>query len=124
MKGLNKLYWLKKDIEQIENQISELTVIKAAAISSIPSGNSVSSPVERFVEKAEKLQEKLTKKLQEYIAERERIEDYIEGIKPGDIRTIARMRFIDNLDWQTIGDTLNMDRTTAYKKLKKYLEEN
>ena len=124
MKGLNKLYWLKKDIEQIENQISELTVIKAAAISSIPSGNSVSSPVERFVEKAEKFQEKLTKKLQEYIAERERIEDYIEGIKPGDIRTIARMRFIDNLDWQTIGDTLNMDRTTAYKKLKKYLEEN
>ena len=124
MKGLNKLYWLKKDIEQIENQISELTVIKAAAISSIPSGNSVSSTVERFVEKAEKLQEKLTKKLQEYIAERERIEDYIEGIKPGDIRTIARMRFIDNLDWQTIGDTLNMDRTTAYKKLKKYLEEN
>lgn len=124
MKGLNKLYWLKKDIEQIENQIRELTVIKAAAISSIPSGNSVSSPVERFVEKAEKLQEKLTKKLQEYIAERERIEDYIEGIKPGDIRTIARMRFIDNLDWQAIGDTLNMDRTTAYKKLKKYLEEN
>lgn len=123
MKRLNKLYWLKREIEQIEMQLKELTVLSAMAMNGMPSGNSVSSPVERFYDRLDKLQSKLMAKWLEYITEKERIEEYIENIEDPEIRVIARLRFIDNEDYQTIGNKMFMDRTTVYKKLKKYFEK-
>lgn len=122
MKKLNKLYWLKQEIAQIENQIKELTVLSATTMNGMPSGSSVSSPVERFYDRLERLKEKLQAKLDEYIVEKERIEDYIENIEDAEVRVIARKRFIENKDYQTIGDEMYIDRTTAYKKLKRYFE--
>ena len=124
MKRLNKLYWLKKEIEQLEMQIKELTILSAMAMSGMPSGNTVSSPVEKFYDRLDKLRTKLQAKLNEYVTEKERIEEYIESIEDAEIRVIARLRFIDNKDFQTIGNDMFMDRTTAYKKLKKYFERN
>ena len=94
------------------------------AMNGMPSGNSVSSPVERFYDRLEKLRKKLQAKLNEYITEKEHIEEYIENIEDPEIRVIARLRFIDNEDYQTIGNEMFMDRTTVYKKLKKYFERN
>ena len=105
-------------------QIKELTILSAMAMSGMPSGNTVSSPVEKFYDRLEKLRTKLQAKLNEYITEKEYIEDYIENIQDAEIRVIARKRFIDNEDFQTIGNEMFMDRTTAYKKLKKYFERN
>lgn len=124
MKRLNKLYWLKKEIEQIEMQIKELTILSAMAMNGMPSGNSVSSPVEKFYDRLDKLRNKLQAKLDEYLTEKEYIEDYIENIQDAEIRVIARKRFIDNKDFQTIGNEMFMDRTTAYRKLKNYVERD
>ena len=121
MKRLNKLFWLKKEIEQIEMQIKELTILSAMAMNGMPSGNSVSSPVEKFYARLEKLRTKLQAKLEEYITEKEYIEDYIENIQDAEVRVIARKRFVDNKDFQTIGNEMFMDRTTAYRKLKNYI---
>lgn len=122
MKKLNKLYWLKQEIAQIENQIKELTVLSATTMNGMPSGSNVSSPVERFYDRLERLKAKLQTKLDEYVIEKERIEDYIENIEDAEVRVIARKRFIENKDYQTIGDEMYIDRTTAYKKLKRYFE--
>lgn len=124
MKRLNKLYWLKKEIEQLEMQIKELTILSAMAMSGMPSGNTVSSPVEKFYDRLEKLRTKLQSKLTEYVTEKERIEDYIESIDDAEVRVIARLRFIENEDFQKIGNEMFMDRTTAYRKLKNYFERN
>ena len=122
MKNLNRLYWLKQEIKQIENQIKELTVLSATAMSGMPSSKKVSSPVEQFVMRMERLKEKLAQKYEELSAETERIEDYIENIDDVEVRLIARKRFIEHKDFQTIGDEMYIDRTTAAKKLKRYVE--
>ena len=122
MKNLNRLYWLKQEIKQIENQIKELTVLSATAMSGMPSSKKASSPVERFVMRMESLKEKLAQKYEELTAETERIEEYIEGIEDVEVRLIARKRFIEHKEYQTIGDEMFIDRTTAYRKLKRYME--
>ena len=122
MKNLNALYWLKQEITQIENQIKEITVLSAASITGMPKGNNVSSPVEKFYERLEKLREKLQAKLDQYIVEKERIEDYIESIDDAEVRVIARKRFIENKTYQVIGDEMYTDGSTARKKLKRYFE--
>lgn len=122
MKKLNTLYWLKQERIQIENQIKELTVLSAIAMSGIPSGSTVSSPVERFNERLEQLKEKLQRKCDEILIETERIEAYIESIEDAEVRVIARKRFVDNKTFRAIGDELYIDKSTAYKKLEKYFE--
>ena len=95
-----------------------------ASFSGMPSGsNNNSSPIERYVLKKEKLLEKLQNKFDELLAEIQRIEDVIENIDDVEIRLIARKRFIENKDWQIIGDEMFMDRTTVSRKLKRYFGE-
>ena len=122
MKNLNKLYWLKRESVQIENQIKELTVLSAVSMSGMPSGSEVTSPVERFNERLEQLREKLQKKYTEILTETERIEAYIENIADAEIRVMARKRFIENKTYKTIGEEMYIDGTTARKKLKRYFE--
>ena len=68
------------------------------------------------------MKSKLADKHAELLAEQERIEDYIENIDDTEIRAIARMRFIDNKKFTEIANETYMDRTTAYRKLKRYVE--
>ena len=124
MKNLNKLYWIKKEIEQIEERMKELTVLSAVSFSGMPSGNTVSSPVEKFNERLDTLKRKLALKHAESLEEEERLEKFIETIDDVEIRVLARARFIECKSWQKIGDENYMDRTTAYKKLNKYIKES
>ena len=124
MKNLNKLYWIKKEIKQIENQIAELTVISAITMSGMPKGSGVSSPVEKYNERLEKLKEKLAIKKANLIAEEERLEKYIDGITYAEVRVYARARFIDCKSYETIGNENFVDRTTVAKKLRNYTERS
>ena len=120
MKNLNKLYWLKKEVTQIENQIRELTILSAFEMSGMPSGNSVSSPVEQFYQRLDKLRTKLEKAKEKVVEEKERLETYIENIEDAEIRVLARMRFLECKTWEVIGDEAHMDRRTASRKLERY----
>jgi hypothetical protein len=122
MKNQNRLYWLKKEIEQLECQIKQLTVLSASAMSGMPSSGKVSSPVEKYVLKLDGLQQKLIQRRNEFATEAERIEDEIENISDAEIRLIARKRYLEHKDYQIIGDEMFMDRTTVAKKLKRYWE--
>ena len=126
MKNLNKLYWLKQEVIQIENQIRELTILSAFEMSGMPSSNSVSSPVEQFYNRLDKLRVKLVKAKTKVAQETERLESYIEKIEDPEIRVLARLRYIECKKWESIGDEMHMDRRTASRKLERYFgkEEN
>lgn len=124
MRNPNRLYWLKQEIKDLEKQIKELSSLRGSMMSGMPSSRAITSSVEQCVLKIEKLEEKLTKKRLEYIAETERIEAFIENIEDDEIRLIARKRFIDHKNFETIGNEMYIDRTTASKKLTRYLERN
>lgn len=124
MKKLNKLYWLKQEVIQIENQIKELTILSAFEMSGMPSSSSVSSPVEQFYNRLDKLRTKLEKAKDKVAREMERLENYIETIEDAEIRVLARKRYLECKKWETIGEETNMDRTTVYRKLKKYFGED
>lgn len=123
MRNLNNVYWLKKEIKQITEQIQEMTMYQGSSFSGIPSGGGGGgSPIERYVLRKEKLIEKLQKLTDELVCEVQRVEEYIESIDDAEIRVIARKRYIENKDWQIIGEEMFMDRTTVSRKLKRYTE--
>lgn len=122
MRGLNKLYYLKIDIENIKDEIKSLPIISSPQITGMPHGTSISNPTESFCLKKEKLLEKLNTKVEKYTEELIRIEDIIDRIDDPELRAIARMRFIKNMKWEDIGEKIHLERTTCSKKLRKYLE--
>ena len=124
MKRLNKLYWLKRRVSQIENQIKELTILSAFEMSGMPSGNSVSSPVEQFYNRLDKLRKKLVKAKEAVVKEIARLEKCLSSIEDEEIQTLAWARFVECKSWEQIGEENNMERTTAYKKLKNYFEKD
>lgn len=136
MRGLNKLYWLnidikniEKEIAEIEREISNISIISSSQITGMPHGTDVSNPIEKYYLKKEPLEEKLKQRLLllnekkvKCVEEKNRLEGIIEQIDIPEIKTMAKMRFIDNKSWEEIGEATNYDRTSCSKKLRKYIE--
>ena len=121
MKGLNKLYWLKIDIENIKKEIESIPTISSPQLTGMPHGTGISNPVVSYVIKKEELIEKLNQKIARYTEELVRIESIIDRIDDVETRTIARMRFVLCLTWEEIGEKVHLDRTNCSRKLKKYI---
>lgn len=122
MRGLNKLYYLKIDIENIKEEIKGLPTISSPQITGMPHGTDVSNPIEKYLLKKEALIEKLNLKIEKYTDELIRIEGIIDTIDDPEVRAIARMRFIQNMKWEDIGEKMYLERTTCSKKLRKYID--
>ena len=122
MRGLNKIYYIKIEIEQIENEIKNLPIISSPQYTGMPHSTGVSNPIESFYLKREKLIEKLDKKKAQLQEELIRIESIIDRITDADVRAIARLRYIDNMKWEDIGNKLHMERTTCSKKVRRYFK--
>ena len=122
MKGLNKLYYIKREIEDLKEEIKNIPEISGIDMSGMPHSNNVGDPVYNLMQKKEKLVEKLHKKIEKYLDELIRIESIIDDIEDIEIRTIARMRFVLNKKWADIGEEVRIDRTACYRKLKKYFD--
>ena len=123
MRGLNKLYYLKIDIENIKEEIRSLPTISSPQITGMPHGTDVSNPIENYFLKKEALIEKLNQKTEKYIEELLRIEEVIERIDDEEVRAIARMRFVQCMKWEEIGEKIHLDRTNCARKLKKYIKD-
>lgn len=121
MGGLNKLYYLKKEIEEIKWEINNLPEISSSQMTGMPHSGGVSDPVFNLMLKKDKLVEKLNRKIERYMDELIRIEDIIEQIDDDEIRLMARMRFIKCMKWEDIGEKVHLDRTVCSRKVRKYI---
>lgn len=122
MRGLNKLYYLKKEIEEIRWEIKNLPEISSSQLTGMPHSSQVSDPIYSLMIKKDKLIERLNKKIERYMDELIRIEDAIENIDDDEIRLMARMRFIKCMKWEDIGEKVHLDRSSCSRKVRKYLE--
>lgn len=123
MRGLNKLYYLKIDIENIKKEIDNIPTMSSSQLTGMPHGSGVSNPTVAYVIKKEELVEKLNQKIAKYTEELVRIESIIDKIDDEEVRAIARMRFVLCLKWEDIGERVHLERTTCAKKLKKYIKD-
>ena len=122
MRGLNRLYYIKIEIENLKEEIKNLPTISSTDLSGMPHGTNVNNPIEKYLLKKEALIEKLNIKIAQYTEELIRIEGIIDSIEDEEVKVIARMRFIQCMKWEDIGDKIHLERTTCSKKLRKYLK--
>ena len=59
MRGLNRLYYIKIEIENLKEEIKNLPTISSTDLSGMPHGTNVNNPIEKYLLKKEALIEKL-----------------------------------------------------------------
>lgn len=123
---LNELYWLNKEIEDLNNRLKELDniSISSSKISNqIKSNNGNNSIVERLALKKIELQNKIYENMILILTEKQKIENFIETIPDSQIRTIIRLRNIDLMSWENIGKFMDLDRKTVSSKYNKFIKD-
>lgn len=126
-KELSQLYWLNKRIDNLENELLELETKACGCTSNItgmPHGGGVFDKIGSYAVKIVELKSLINLKLQECLIERNRIERYINTIKENDMALMIRLRYINGMSYQQIGDEMGYDRTSVAKKIKKYVSHN
>lgn len=124
---LNELYWLNKEVEDLQNRLHELEETDGVSASKlntdIHSKGDVSSPVEQLTLKKIELKNRIYQNMILIIEEKEKIERFIETIPDSQIRTIVRLRNIDLMSWETIGNFMELDRKTVSKKYNDFIKD-
>ena len=121
---LKNLYYIEQRIKRLKYRIAELEQedgLSGQALTGMPHGTDVSNPVETFVMKKCELLDELKKALIDKLEEEKKIRTYIESIDDEEIKQIIELRFLYHLNWFEIGEEMNMERTTASKKMRRYL---
>ena len=59
----------------------------------------------------------------ELLKKKAEAEILINGIEDDEIRLICKLKFIDLKNWNYIANKMHYDRTTIYKKYKRYIKE-
>ena len=121
---LNEIYWLNKEIEDLENRLQELEEedgLKASSFNETTKSNSNQSIVERIALKKVELQNQLYQNKLLILEEKSKIESFIEKIPNSKLRTIVRLRNIDLLTWEEIAKALSMTRKTATNQYNEFI---
>lgn len=123
-KELNSLYWLTKRIKKLEERIHEISLEPSAKMNGMPHSPSPSNPVQNIVERRDKLITEYIRAKSEAYGTETKIRQYIGSVEDEEVKLIMEMRFLYMMSWFDIGEELNLDRTTAAKKMRKYLNEH
>ena len=124
---LNELYWLNKEIEDLQHRLQELEetggVGSAKIDNEIHSMSEKNSPVERLAIKKIQLQNRIHETMLIILEEKEKIEKFIETIPDSKLRTIVRLRNIDLMTWEEIGNIMGLDRKTVSNKYNNFIKD-
>lgn len=119
-KELSRYFWLKKEVNNIENQLEEFGCgIGAVSYEEKVGSSGIYSSIQ---EKRAILIEKLINARLDALEEYLKIESYIDTIEDSEIKTIMRLRFQQLKSWDEIGIELDKDRTAVSKKLRRFLQ--
>ena len=130
---LGKLRSIQKEVELIKK---ELNTITEEYVTDKVTGSMVEHPYiftsfkisgydsEGYSVKVKRLERKLKRKLDELMDERARIEEYIESIDNATVRMILRLRYINGLGWNQIGNELGYSERQCRRKYKEFFEKD
>lgn len=129
VKELSQLYWLNREIGELQRRLMELnskiTAPRTPNMDGMPRASGNGYALENAVAELADIQAIITAKQQEVIHERNRLERYISGIDDSLTREIFALRFINGLTWdQTAasiggGNTSMSVRQRVYRYLKR-----
>lgn len=118
---------LKKELCELEEERKNRPYSKAITYSDMPKGCGMSDPmadVDELVDQDKTVRQMLAYSIQRLQRARKDMEIFLQTIEKAEERLILRLRCINNMTWQEIGDEIGMSRMTVKRKWDKFWQEN
>ena len=122
----NIIFLLQTEKESIIEEIAELEEMAAdysLIANAEPTSEEIKDSVKELNAKSQNLINKLKKKIEAIEAKQKDFEEKLESIPEPELKDMAKAYFIDGQSCEEIGRKYYLERTTVYKKLKRYFEE-
>lgn len=126
VKELSELYYIEKEIVQIQTDIKNLkekNFYKKPSLSEWIKGSRNYNQVLLYLEQEEELKQELLYQLMRLQKKRKEIEEFLECVVDAEDRLILRLRIVNQMTWQEIANELNLDRTTVSKRFYKFFSD-
>lgn len=123
---LSELFSVQTDNRKLKSLYMELdnnedfNPCKKNIFTGIPRNKSYENFNDYYIKEKERINRQIDYYKDKIQEDRRKVEKYIETA-PQPERDIIRFRVINNLDWNEIGQLVNMDRRTASRKFYKYI---
>jgi len=128
---LNQLYYLnietaklQESLEGLESEIITLSERSGSKLSHTPKHRGRRAPIyklEDLLDSTTGLKKRIKRNLRKIQRERLRLEKYISTIEDVEIRLIFRLRHMEGMSWDEIGQQMHMHRTTVFRKHRAYI---
>lgn len=124
---LSELFSVQTDNRKLKSLYMELdnnedfNPCKKNIFTGIPRNKSYENFNDYYIKEKERINRQIDYYKDKIREDRRKVEKYIETA-PQPERDIIRFRVINNLDWNEIGQLVNMDRRTASRKFYKYIK--
>ena len=126
LEELTQIPYLIAEIKALQLELYELrnaNFYKNNIISDMPRGRQGAEQPFTYVSNIAELEKELEFKIELMQRKRLEIEKFIETIEDIVERSIVRMRCINTMTWEEIGEEVNMSRTTAMRTFKKSINK-
>ena len=128
-KELSQLYYLKKEIRQLEQRIKELETAApdcTAKITGLPHGTGINDKIGNYAAQIADLKALLDLNLKKCFYELNRLDRYIQSVNDPLVRQIILYRFENHMSWRKIERSIggNNNSESLRKKLYRYLKNN
>lgn len=128
-KELSQLYYLNREIVQLQARLSELEGLATSStqkITGMPFGTGVSDMVGRYATEIADLKALLDLNLKKCFYELNKLNHYIESVEDVQMRMILSLRYINGLSWQQVAFSIggcNSDKTVQMA-VNRFLKKN
>lgn len=125
-KELNQIHYINIELKRLEEEklrLENMSLVKSQQITGLPGGGGGShDKIADYVSELADVKTMIEIKIKELFVVRKKVERYIDTIDDAETRLIVRLRAINNMRWEDIGDELGMDRRTASRKYYNFLK--
>lgn len=125
-KDMGQMYYLNKEIERLNEELNWMeckSMMKSPILTGMPFGGGVSDKTADYAVRIEEIKNLIDISVKKLLYTRAEIERFLQEIEDPELRLIIRLRSINHLGWQEIGEELGMDRRTASRKYQKFCDE-
>lgn len=106
-KELNQIYFLNQELERLEEELSAMenkSLVKNPLLSGMPYGRGFSNKTADYAIQVNEIKRLIGITVDRILKTRAEMEKFLQEIEDSELRMILRLRSVQHLGWQEIGE--------------------
>lgn len=125
----SQIYYINLEIKALQLELAKMeeerNYYKPMILSDMPrAGGEHINPSDEYLVKRQEIEDMINYAMRKLQYERKKLEQFLNTVEDAEMRLILRLRCVNNMKWEDIGEELHMARTTASRKFYNFFKMN